>query len=305
MKIVSLSDARAFKNEGTSVALGMFDGVHMGHRRILTAAKNKSTELEISTSVLLFSSSPHGAAPIQTLEDRLREIAACGIDCAFVFDFSELRDLAPEVFVREVLADTLHAKAAFAGYNYHFGKRASGDAEALMRLCKEADIFCGISDRVEALGESVSSTRIRGLLTEGRIEEANTLLTYPYTLCAPVTHGKALGRTLGLPTINQSFGDRLIPAHGIYYTKTEIGGKEYLSVTNIGVRPTVEQTDLVNAETHILDFSGDLYDRTVTVRFFKKGRDETEFDSVDALKTAVENDCAAARTYFTKEDAEK
>lgn len=300
MKILSLSDRTP--TDGTSVALGMFDGVHLGHRRILTAAKNKSTELGISTSVLLFSSSPHGSAPIQTLEERCAAIAACGVDFAYVYDFTELRDLTPEHFVRDVLIGTLGAKAAFAGYNYRFGKQASGDADALLRLCHAAGIFCGITERVDALGESVSSTRIRRLLLRGDMETANTLLASPYTLRAPVTHGKALGRTLGLPTVNQFFGDRLVPAHGIYYTKTEIDGKTYLSVTNIGVRPTVEQTDRVNAETHILDFDGDLYGKTVAVRFYKKGRDEAEFSDVATLKAAVENDCAAARRYFAKEE---
>lgn len=229
-------------------------------------------------------------------------LAACGVDLAYIYDFAELRDRTPEAFVKDVLIDTLGAKAAFAGYNYRFGKQASGDADALLRLCQAAGIHCGITERVDALGESVSSTRIRRLLGSGDVETANALLTYPYALRAPVLHGKALGRTLGLPTVNQSFGDRLVPAHGIYYTKTEIDGKEYLSVTNIGVRPTVEQTDRVNAETHILDFDGDLYGKTVTVRFYKKGRDEAEFADVAALKTAVENDCAAARRYFAKEE---
>lgn len=300
MKILSLS-GRA-PTDGTSVALGMFDGVHMGHRRILTAAKNKSTELGISTSVLLFSSSPHRAAPLQTLEERCAMLSACGIDFAYIYDFAELRDLTPEAFVQDVLIGTLRVRAAFAGYNYHFGKQASGNADSLIRLCHAAGVFCGITERVDALGDSVSSTRIRHLLESGDIETANTLLTYPYALRAPVTHGKALGRTLGLPTVNQSFGDRLVPAHGIYYTKTEINGKEYLSVTNIGVRPTVEQTDRVNAETHILDFDGDLYGKTVTVRFYKKGRNEEEFSNAAALKAAVENDCAAARRYFAKEE---
>lgn len=302
MKIISLSGAPVSQN-GTSVALGMFDGVHMGHRRIITAAKNKSTELEISTSVLLFSSSPHGAPELLPLCDRLAEIAALGVDFAYVYDFAELCDMSPEAFVREILQDTLHAKAAFAGYNYRFGKQASGDADTLVRLCSAHAIFCGITDRVEALGEPVSSTRIRQLLTLGEIEAANTLLSYPYYLRETVAHGKALGRTLGLPTVNQSFGARVIPAHGIYYTKTVMDGVAYPSVSNVGVRPTVEHTEHVNLETHILDFDGDLYGKTVTVYFYKKGRDEQTFADINALKAAVENDCAYARAYFQKEEA--
>lgn len=302
MKIISLSGATVSPT-GTSVALGMFDGVHMGHRRIITAAKNKSTELGISTSVLLFSSSPHGAPMLLPLNDRLEEIRALGVDFAYVYDFAELRDLAPEDFVKEVLTDTLHAKAAFAGYNYHFGKKASGDAEMLCTLCKASGIHCGITEEVDALGAAVSSTRIRQLLQEGDIESVNTLLTYPYYLRETVAHGKALGRKLGLPTINQKFGARLIPAHGIYYTKAVIDGVEYPAVSNVGVRPTVEQTDTANLETHILDFDGDLYGKTVTVRFYQKGREEMTFDTVDELKAAVDADCARARAYFAKEEA--
>ena len=301
MKIISLARADGLQSEGTSVALGMFDGVHMGHRRIIAAAKNKSTELGISTSVLLFSSSPHGAAELLPLCDRLYEMKKLGVHFAYVYDFAELRDKTPEAFVCDAIRDTLHARAAFAGYNYHFGKAAAGDSHALMRLCGENGIFCGITDRVEACGDAVSSSRIRLLLAAGDIETANALLTYPYYLRAPVLHGKALGRRLGLPTINQTFGSIHTPmAHGIYYTKTIVDGRTYLSVSNVGVRPTVEHTESVNLETHILDFDGDLYGKTVTVEFYGRGRGEMQFADTDALRSEIMLDCVRARQYFAK-----
>ena len=301
MKIISLARADGLPKEGTSAALGMFDGVHMGHRRILTAAKNKSTELGISTSVLLFSSSPHGASELLPLCDRLHEMEKMGVHFAYVYDFAELRDKTPEEFVCEALRDTLHARAVFAGYNYRFGAKAAGDSETLLRLCGANGIACGITDRVEALGGAVSSSRIRDLLKAGDIETANALLTYPYYLRAPVEHGKALGRRLGLPTVNQTFGARhALLAHGIYYTKTLVDGRVYLSVSNVGLRPTVEQTERVNLETHILDFDGDLYGKTVTVEFYGRGRGEMQFENVDELRRAITLDCDRARAYFEK-----
>ncbi len=301
MKIITLARTDGLQKGGTVAALGMFDGVHMGHRRIITAAKNKSTELGISTSVLLFSSSPHGAAELLPLCDRLCEMEKLGVHFAYVYDFAELRDKTPEAFVRDALLNTMHARAVFAGYNFHFGKDAAGDSNALLRLCAENGIEGGITECVEALGGAVSSSRIRALLAAGDVETANALLTYPYYLRAPVLHGKALGRQLGLPTINQVLGAAHTPmAHGIYYTQTIIDGHAYLSVSNLGVRPTVEQTESINLETHILDFDGDLYGRTVTVEFYGKGRGEKQFSDVAELRQEIARDCERARNYFQK-----
>lgn len=297
MKTVSLIPFPSAK--GTSVALGMFDGVHMGHRRIITAAKNKSTERGIPTSVLLFSKSPHGASELLSLEERLDELKKLGVNYAYVYDFEELKDKTPEEFVKNELFERLEAVAVFAGYNYRFGAHASGDADMLMRLCKESGIECGITEEVVFEGESVSSTRIRNLLKNGDIERANAMLTYPYYLSAEVLHGKELGRKLGIPTINQNIAaSRAKMAHGIYYTKTIIDEKEYISVSNLGVRPTVEDTENINLETHIIGFNGDLYGKTVRVEFYGKGRSEKCFDGVEALRKAALADCERAVEFF-------
>lgn len=287
---------------GLSVALGTFDGVHIGHRRIIAAAKEQSTAQGTDTAVLIFSSSPHGAGCILPLRDRLSEFKALGVNLAVVCDFAELQNQSPDDFFGQILVDTLNAKAVFAGYNYRFGAGAAGDAALLGRLAAARGIVCGVTPRVEIDGAAVSSSRIRALLEKGDVAAAKRLLGYAYYLRGEVLHGKRLGRTLGMPTINQSFGAGcVIPARGVYYTETEIDGARFPSVSNVGVRPTVSSDGAVDLETHILDYGGDLYGRTVTVRFSARGRAETKFESAEALRDAVKEDIAAARAYFAKE----
>ena len=148
-------------------------------------------------------------------------------------------------------------------------------------------------------GVVISSSRIRSLLAEGRMSEAVHLLGHPFVLRAPVMHGKALGRTIGLPTANQNFSAcHIIPACGIYATRIRIGGKSYVGVTNVGKRPTVEDSDRINCETHILDFNGSLYGEVITTEFYTKLRDEKRFESLAALTEAIRADALAARRYF-------
>ena len=298
MKTVCFTNAQN-NVKGTSVALGMFDGVHMGHRRIITAAKNKSTELGVPSAVLLFSRSPRKAPVLLSLNERLREIEALGIDVVYVYDFEEIAHLTPEQFVLEELVGKLSVRAVSVGYNYRFGKGASGDAETMRSLCADNGVACHVSNAVMHLGEGISSSRIRTLLKEGNVELANELLTYPYYICSEVVHGKELGRNMGLPTINQYFCENHAEmAHGIYYTKTYVDGKAYISVSNLGVRPTVENTEVINLETHIIGFDGNLYGKEVKVEFYGKGRGEMRFDSVDALRCEVMRDVERAKEFF-------
>ena len=253
---------------GLVVALGTFDGVHVGHRAIVAAAKKESTVLGTDTAVLIFSASPHGAGCILPLDDRLREFRALGVNLAVVCDFDELRALTPEAFVSEILLDKLGAVAVFAGYNYRFGAKAAGDTDRLRALCAAHGIACGVTPCVELCGAPVSSTRIRALLAAGDVGTAGVLLGFRYYLRGEVLHGKQLGRTLGMPTVNQRFADGCVtPAHGVYYTTAEIDGRIYPAVSNVGTRPTVSAGDAVDLETHILHYSGDLYGKTVTVRY--------------------------------------
>ena len=261
--------------------------------------------LGTDTAVLIFSASPHGAGCILPLDDRLREFRALGVNLAVVCAFDELRALTPEAFVSEILLDKLGAVAVFAGYNYRFGAKAAGDTDRLRALCAAHGIACGVTPCVELCGAPVSSTRIRALLAAGDVETADVLLGYRYYLRGEVLHGKQLGRTLGMPTVNQRFADGCVtPAHGVYYTTAEIDGRIYPAVSNVGTRPTVSAGDAVDLETHILHYSGDLYGKTVTVRFHAHGRAETKFADVAALRDAVMRDIAAAAAYFEREGIE-
>ena len=302
MKFIRLVPSAPAPERGTALALGMFDAIHYGHRQILSAAKQQSTARAIACAVLLFSSSPHGAPAILTEEERLAMLGTLGVDYAAVFDFEELRQMSPRDFVRTVVCENLHARAVFAGYNYRFGAGARGDAAMLSSLCKGEGVDCFITPEVTMDGAPVSSTRIRALLANGQVEEAGRLLTYPYFVRGAVLHGKALGRTLGFPTLNLQLPRTCAPlAAGIYYTKVTVDGRVFPAVSNVGVRPTVEDGGECNLETHLLDFSGDLYGKCVTVSFYGRGRKETRFESTDALRAAVERDIALARAFFERE----
>ncbi len=209
--------------------------------------------------------------------------------------------MSPEEFVKNELCTRLSVRAVSAGYNYRFGKGAAGNADTLNALCAECGMQCEISDEVDFLGESVSSSRIRALLKDGDVATANKLLTYPYYLRAEVVHGKELGRNLGLPTVNQIIGsEHAEMARGIYYTKTVIDGISYISVSNLGVRPTVENTENVNLETHIIGFDGDLYGKEIKVEFHGKGRGEIRFDSVCTLRDEIMRDVERAKEFFNR-----
>ena len=180
-----------------------------------------------------------------------------GLDACVYDDFQRVRELAAEEFFCKVLLEQLHAKHLVCGFNYRFGYCGVGDRNTLAELCSKHGVGLSVVRPVVINGLTVSSSLIRSLLRQGEAERAAELLGRPYSLKRPVLYGKRLGRTLGLPTINQTFGeDALVPAFGVYATRTYVDGREYASVSNIGLRPTVDDRDL-NCETHILDFDGD------------------------------------------------
>ena len=186
-----------------------------------------------------------------------------------------------------------------AGHDYHFGYQGQGDPERLRQLCGELGVGCDIIGRVELDGITVSSTYIRTLIQKGDMERAARFLGHPHTLSGPVVHGKGLGRTIGIPTSNLVVPQGvLMPAFGVYATRVWIEGKGYLAVTNVGVRPTVENTDRVTVEPWILDFDGDLYGQNIRVEFYKQLRPERKFGSIDELKTAILKNAQETRLYF-------
>jgi riboflavin kinase/FMN adenylyltransferase len=211
-------------------------------------------------------------------------------------DFAAVRSLSPSDFVREILIGRCGARVAVCGFNYRYGAKAAGDVESLAASMTQAggEVFV-LPATTTAEGEVISSTRIRQLLEAGEVGLAGEMLGRPYRLCAPVVHGQGLGHTLGLPTINQRFPTgAVIPARGVYATRCFLDGVGYVAITNVGVRPTVGGTELL-AESHLLDFAGDLYGREIACDFLGKIRDERAFDSLKALVAQIQQDIHTMR----------
>ena len=290
--------------EKTFLCLGNFDGVHLAHRALLELARKNRERLcpDAAVGVFCFRQLPARflnddfQGRLCTPRERLERYRDCGMEIAILAEFEELRAFSPEAYLKDVLINSCHAVAVACGFNHRFGKNGAGDIALLTRTFGER--LC-VQEAVTLDGAAVSSSRIRDLLQEGRVEEAARLLTVPYCVTAPVLHGKALGRKMGTPTVNQQFpADAVIPRRGVYVTECTVGGKTYRGVTNVGVRPTVEDDGRINFETYLLDFAGDLYDADLTVHFLKFLRDERKFESTEALWEQIRGDIASARAYL-------
>ena len=284
------------------LCLGNFDGVHFAHRTLLREAKKLQAEKmpHAKCGVFCFAR-PSGdflfANPpkhLTTLEQKLQYFADEGMDFAVIADFEALKGLSPEEFVNDVLVNQCGCQGAVCGYNYHFGKFGAGDHDLLQKLLAPNPVIT--VPPVLMNGDTVSSTRIRELLKKGETKEANTLLTVPFALTAIVEHGKGIGHKLGAPTFNQAFPEELlIPANGVYLTRCEIDGTAYYGVTNIGTRPTVDDNASPNAETHLLRFEGDLYQKKLKVEFLDFIRPEQKFASLEALQNQIQEDIKPAK----------
>ncbi|MBQ9805964.1 MAG: bifunctional riboflavin kinase/FAD synthetase [Clostridia bacterium] len=287
--------------EKTIVCLGNFDGVHMAHRELLKQAERLQKETFPDAARCVFSFHEPSWATISkenpkflsTEEERLSSFFEAGIEYAILCSFGAIRDHSPEQFVKEVLLNGCHCVAAVCGFNYRFGKMGAGTPNQLRALLNTP---VAVQNEVVLLGDTVSSSRIRALLSGGDVKTAAMLLGAPYSLTAKVIHGKALGKQLGFPTINQEIPPKkMIPRCGVYLTSCRIDGVQYYGVTNIGVRPTVDRVAVPNCETHLLDVEKDLYDKTVTVSFLDFLRPEKRFSSVEELCSQMQRDIDAAR----------
>ncbi len=288
-------DEKTPKSEYTAVALGNFDGVHIGHRQVLMSAKKYSFDKNIKAVALVFDIHPKNVFSrttglLVTNCDRKKEIEDIGI-LPIEISFKEVMNYSPEEFVEKVLVKQLNAKAVFCGYNYRFGKDGKADNNELESLCKKRGIELFVTDKVELSdGEAVSSSRLRKLLSEGKVKEANCLMQRNFSYALEVVHGQKRGREMGFPTINQYFPEELvIPKFGVYISTAEFDGKVYNSFTNIGSRPTFPEKD-VRSETHIFDFDGDLYGKTVRVTLLDFLRPEKKFTSTDELIRQLNED---------------
>ena len=292
----------AFVSHPTVLCLGNFDGVHIGHRQLVDSVLKKQNELkfeypDIVSGAWFFDSNFYKTTEeIYSISEKLDIFASLGLNYAFIANFDEMKGLSPSSFVYDVLKRNCNCVHAVCGENFRFGAKASGDPRML------CDLMCQNATVVPLLtfdSDIVSSTYIRALLAAGAIEKANSLLNEHYSICELVVHGKALGRQLGIPTINQNIQSKtLILKNGIYATTCTFDGKKYFGVTNVGIRPTVEDTKHKNIETYIINFNDDCYGKYVKIEFVHRIRDEMKFDSVESLKSQIEKDIANTKEYF-------
>ena len=291
------------KEKGTAVALGYFDGIHIGHREVLDKALSVAEEKGLVPVVMLFDIHPRklvsgNIPPMLTSEEDKREILTEMGFTVFDFDFHKGMNYSPNEFIEKILVETLNAKAVSCGFDYHYGKGGKGNADTMREELGKRNIeFFAASPVV--LGEDiVSSTEIRKCISQGDIEKANAMLGEYFSYDFEVVRGDGIGRTIGFPTINQFFPeDFVVPKYGVYASMAKIDGKTYPAVTNVGIRPTVAQ-DGMRSETCILDFSGDLYGKKVQVKLIKYLRDETKFPDIEALKRAIGKDIENARNIY-------
>jgi riboflavin kinase/FMN adenylyltransferase len=284
------------------VALGIFDGVHLGHRAILGTAITRAREAGLEAIACTFEPHPmevlqpdRAPKPITTLADRLALIAATGVDAAVVLAFTrELAAVEPEAFVKDVLLDRLHAREIVVGYNHRFGRAARGDARLLQDLATQVGFRAHVVPPMTVDGAAVSSSEIRAALQRGDVAAAARSLGRPYGIAGTVTSGAGRGRTLGFPTANIESDRPLLVSRGVYWGRVHVGQTQYSAVVNVGVRPTFGETTLA-VEAHLLDFTGDLYGREVRLDFLDRIRDEMRFPSVEDLKAQVFRDIASAR----------
>jgi riboflavin kinase/FMN adenylyltransferase len=290
----------------TVVALGTFDGVHLGHRAILGTAVDRARALHMTAVACTFDPHPmevlqpgRAPLPITTLEERLALIAGTGVHGTLVIEFNrEIAAIEPEAFVRDVLVSRLRAREIVVGFNHTFGRGARGNAELLAKLGERLDFRTHVVPPYSVEGVAVSSTAVRTALAAGQVERASTLLGRPYAVVGEVVRGAGRGRGLGFPTANVRPSRPPLVKPGVYACRVELvdDGSVHDAVVNVGVRPTFGETELA-IEAHVLDFAGDLYGRPLRVAFLRHIRDERRFPSVDALRAQIGDDVRAARAH--------
>ena len=284
--------------QSTSVAMGIFDGLHAGHLAVIDAAVQAEKLLPV---VFTFTfDHPSEAmktdfAPILTpsMKDMLLEQA--GIKAVLAPKFSDVRSLSPEEFFEEILLGRLKAKRLCCGEDFRFGKGAEGDCRLLKKLCAERDIELVCIPPMNIDGAPISATRIRAAVREGDMAAAERLMGRPYAIDHEVVHGRHLGHEVfGFPTINQIFGEgELLPRFGVYETRVILGNEVYKGVTNVGIKPSIAGGDRPSAETHIIGFDRDIYGRRPLTEFVRFVRGERKFSSFDELKAQIAADVKA------------
>ena len=299
-----------FRLENTAVALGKFEGLHRGHQLLFDEIKKQKTE-GLKSVVFTFDMPPRSALSgdksyqqIYTKEERRLILEEMQIDILIEHPFKkEFGAQTPEEFVKNVLVEKTGAKKIVVGRDFRFGKKRSGDVSLLKELAPQYGYELIVIEKLQMGHKDVSSTRIRAHLEKGEMEEAAKLLGRPYAVIGEVVHGKALGRTIQIPTANQTANvNKLMPPNGVYISRIFIEGEEeyHYGITNVGVKPTVEEHAAKDVETNIVDFDRDIYGKTIKVELLHYRRPEMQFGSLDELRKQMEKDVNAAVQYAQK-----
>ena len=287
----------------TVVAIGNFDGMHIGHRALLARLAEEGKARNAAPLVFTFTENPmvlyFGAKYLCGDADRMEALADLGVEAVYRGEYAYLRDFTCEEFVRDFLIAKLHCVCTVVGSDFRFGKGRMGSPETMKELMERYGGSCVILPAVERDGKKVSSNYIRRLLGEGKLERVEELLGRPYSAILTVREGRKLGRTLGIPTANLLIPEGVVcPKHGVYACKAVVEGSEYLAVTNVGNRPTVGG-HRVTVEPWLLDFDGDLYGKKLRMEFFHRLRGEEQFPSMQALADEIRRNAEQTREYFS------
>ena len=289
------------------MTIGTFDGVHIGHQKILQTLLDEAKRIDGESVLLTFYPHPrmilypesHGMKLLQTQAEKMEKLSEYGLQnliiYPFSFDFSRLTALE---FVRDILVNKLHVRKIVIGYDHQFGKNREGNIQYLKDIADTYE-FEVIEIPAQDIDEvNISSTKIREALLKGDVQRAAVFLGQPYVISGKVVRGRALGRTIGFPTANIEVNSdlKLVPGIGVYAVEVHVEGNAYRGMLNIGKRPTIVSTDDVHLEVHILDFQEDIYDKMITIRFMERVRDEQKFESVEALKEQLQKDEKFVRT---------
>jgi riboflavin kinase/FMN adenylyltransferase len=293
---------------GTVLTLGVFDGLHLGHQLIMQKVVERARATGSVATVITFDPHPRAVlhpenAPplLQTLDQRLANFEVLGLEQAIVIRFDkEFADLEAEDFLRNIVYERLQAREVYLGKGFFFGKNRGGNIELLREMSRKLGFYADEVPEVTLRGRRISSSKIREMLKDGKVNLARRMLGRPYGVEGQIIHGFRRGHTIGFPTANLKPHNRVIPKFGVYATATLIEGEWRRSITNVGVRPTFEGDKEPSIESYIFDFDGDLYGDVLRVRFLHRIRDERKFAGIEELRAQIERDTRTALGYFKR-----
>lgn len=292
--------------EETAVAIGKFDGVHLGHRALITELLNSKKEHGYATVIFTFSPSPaeyfglSDGKQIMTASEKRAVLEEIGIDYLVEFPFNkDTADILPNQFVEDMLHNRLHARFIVAGDDLSFGRKGAGHIDTLCKLGIKYGYTVKEISKIKLDDVEISSSEIRRLISINNLSRAELMIGEPYSIRGKIISGNRIGRTIGFPTINVAIdAKKVLPKFGVYYSKIAIDGEVYFGISNIGVKPTIASDNAVSIETFIFEFDKDVYGREASIYLMGYRRGEQKFDGIDALKAQLDLDIAAGYKYF-------